>query len=171
MHDGLRNGEADNEASPILRGVNHVSFVVSDIEHSVDWYCRHLGLEVETRQRHDNEYTRKLVGIPDAVLEVALLRIPGDQSRRGPILELIEYVRPAGRDVEVATNDVGATHLAFEVSDLVSLYADLEPQALAFQSAPVAIEEGVNKGGYTCYLADPDGNKLELHEPPKGRRS
>jgi catechol 2,3-dioxygenase-like lactoylglutathione lyase family enzyme len=165
--------EADDAMSPSqVRGINHVSFVVSDIERSVAWYCGHLGLEIETRQRQDNEYTRKLVGVPGAVIEVALLRIPGAGPRPGPMIELIEYVQPNGREVEVAINDVGATHLALEVHDLRALHAELvEEEDVAFQSPPVAIEEGVNRGGYTCYLADPDGNKLELHQPPERRRT
>jgi catechol 2,3-dioxygenase-like lactoylglutathione lyase family enzyme len=152
-----------------VSGINHVSFVVSDIERSIDWYCRYLGLELEARQRQDNDYTRKLVGVPDAVLEVALLRT-AENSQTGPRVELIQYVEPRGGRVEAAVYDVGATHLAFEVDDLRALYDTLETEALAFQSPPVAIEHGVNRGGYTCYLADPDGNRLELHQPP-GRRT
>jgi catechol 2,3-dioxygenase-like lactoylglutathione lyase family enzyme/enamine deaminase RidA (YjgF/YER057c/UK114 family) len=164
-----RSAERRAAAAPrSVRRINHISFVVSDIERSVDWYCRYLGLEVETRQRQDNEYTRTLVGIPGAVLEIALLRVPGEGSTRGPMLELIEYVKPGGGDVDAAINDVGATHLAFEVGDLRALYAELESEGLAFQTSPIAIEEGVNRGGYTCYLADPDGNRLEIHEPPVG---
>ena len=31
---------------------------------------------------------------------------------------------------------------------------------------PIAIEAGVNKGGYTIYFLDPDGITLELIQPP-----
>jgi catechol 2,3-dioxygenase-like lactoylglutathione lyase family enzyme len=151
--------------------INHVSFVVSDIERSVEWYSRHLGLEVATRQRQDNDYTRRLVGVPGAVLEVALLRLSKGIGN-GPIVELIEYVTPKGDRLAAAVNDVGATHLAFEVDDLNSLYAELSGEpGVDFHTSPVAIEEGVNKGGWTCYLNDPDGNKLELHQPPRGGQS
>ena len=51
----------------MIADVLHFSFTVSDIERSIDWYTRVLGLEFVHRQRQDNEYTRKLVGIPDAV--------------------------------------------------------------------------------------------------------
>ena len=31
---------------------------------------------------------------------------------------------------------------------------------------PVAIEAGVNQGGFTIYFLDPDGITLELVQPP-----
>jgi len=31
---------------------------------------------------------------------------------------------------------------------------------------PIAIEAGVNKGGFTVYFTDPDGITLELVQPP-----
>jgi hypothetical protein len=32
--------------------------------------------------------------------------------------------------------------------------------------APVAIEQGVNKGGWAIYFTDPDGITFELLQPP-----
>ena len=57
--------------------VLHFSFTVSDLDKSINWYTDILGLEVVNRQRQNNEYTKKLVGFSDAVLEVARLRILG----------------------------------------------------------------------------------------------
>lgn len=151
----------------MLRAVSHTAFIVSDVERSVEWYQRNLGLEIVMRQRQDNDYTRKLVGLPDAVLEVAHLRLPVVDREPGPTLELIEYVVPEALPrADSAVNRLGAVHLAFTVDDLKSLYHDLTARGVAFDSPPVAIEAGANIGGYTCYLADPDGNRLELFQPP-----
>jgi catechol 2,3-dioxygenase-like lactoylglutathione lyase family enzyme len=35
-----------------------------------------------------------------------------------------------------------------------------------FRSEPVAIEAGINKGGYTVYFLDPDDITLEIIQPP-----
>lgn len=55
----------------MVEGLSHFAFTVSDIEASVHWYGTVLGLRLVVRQRQDNEYTRKMVGLGDAVLEVA----------------------------------------------------------------------------------------------------
>jgi hypothetical protein len=38
-----------------------------------------------------------------------------------------------------------------------------------FCSPPVAITAGANRGGFTCYLRDPDGITLELFQPAEER--
>ena len=35
-----------------------------------------------------------------------------------------------------------------------------------FRSDPVAIEAGINRGGFTCYFLDPDDITLEIIQPP-----
>jgi catechol 2,3-dioxygenase-like lactoylglutathione lyase family enzyme len=151
----------------MLRAVNHVAFVVADVERSIEWYTRNFGFSIAVRQRQDNAYTRRLVGLPDAVLEVAHLRLPGVDSTRSPTVELIQYVAPISTMRQNSdVNSIGAAHLAFSVDDLWSMYQALREIGVEFYSPPIAIELGANKGGYTCYLADPDGNRLELFQPP-----
>jgi catechol 2,3-dioxygenase-like lactoylglutathione lyase family enzyme len=155
----------------VIADVLHFSFTVSDIEQSVDWYTRVLGLELVHRQRQDNEYTRMLVGIPDAVLEVAQFVVPGvPPARSTHMLELVQYVAPAGRHPGVLpTNDVGAAHLALMVTDIHERHARMVGEGVAFRNPPVAITAGANEGGYACYFHDPDGITFELLQPPVGR--
>ena len=54
------------------------------------------------------------------------------------------------------------------VDDIHKEFERLKALGVKFKAdAPVAIEEGVNKGGYTIYFTDPDGITLELLQPPK----
>jgi lactoylglutathione lyase len=143
--------------------VMHFSFTVGDIERSIDWYTRVLGLELVHRQRQENEYTRTLVGFPDAILEVAQFRISGViPAYSTHMLELVEYVRPRGARVELPTNQVGVAHLAFVVNDIHERHRRMVGAGVRFQNAPVEITEGANKGGWSCYFHDPDGITLEL---------
>ncbi len=85
-------------------------------------------------------------------------------------LELSEYVHPRGEKTDVATNRPGAPHLAFVTDDIQGDYT--RPSAAGVQlraPAPVAIEEGVNRGGFSVYLLDPDDTTLEMLQPPAGR--
>jgi len=148
----------------MIADVLHFSFTVSDIERSVDWYTRVLGLELVHRQHQENAYTELLVGIPGAALEVAQFRLPTISPRYSShMLELIQYstgADPATPDLP--TNRVGVAHLALLVDDIHERYERMVAQGVAFRNAPVEITEGANIGGFACYLHDPDGITLEL---------
>jgi lactoylglutathione lyase len=147
----------------VFNGVSHVAFTVSDIETSVHWYEMVLGLRLVTRQRQDNVYTRQMVGLGDAVLEVAEFALgPGHM---GLTLELLQYVSPLGQRPSLSTADVGTAHLSFVVADIDAEYRRLAGLGVDFVSPPVDITEGMNAGGRACYLRDPDGITLELFEP------
>jgi catechol 2,3-dioxygenase-like lactoylglutathione lyase family enzyme len=154
----------------MLAGIFHFSFTVSDLERSVVWYTDALGMELVHRQVQDNDYTRTLVGMPDATLEIAQLKLPGVPSGASThILELVEYRTPAGAATDLRTQNVGVPHLAFLVDDVTERYERMRAMGVAFVSAPVAITAGANKGGFTCYLRDPDGITLELFQPSPER--
>jgi catechol 2,3-dioxygenase-like lactoylglutathione lyase family enzyme len=140
---------------------------VSDLDRSLRFYVELLGLELETLQVQDNDYTRRLVGVEGARLKVAMLRIPGHEpGEAGHVIELVEYLEPRGMVLDHTPNNVGAAHVAFIVEDSNALYERLSAAGVEFVSPPVAITAGRNRGGYTCYLRDPDGFTLELMQPP-----
>jgi len=152
----------------LIADVLHFSFTVSDIEASIDWYTRVLGLKLVHRQRQENEYTQVLVGIPGAILEVAQFAVPGvPPARSTHMLELVEYVTPRGEAFgELATNSVGCAHLALMVTDIHERHARMCEQGVVFRNPPVA---GANSGGFACYFHDPDGITLELLQPSPAR--
>ena len=145
----------------------HFSFTVADIDRSVKFYRDVLGMELVHEQEQSNPYTRKFVGYPDAHLKVAQLRIKGRQpGRSGHLLELVEYVAPKGQKVDTRTPNPGTAHLDFEVDDIQAESRRRVERGVRFRSEPVAIEAGINKGGYTVYFLDPDDITLEILEPP-----
>ncbi len=153
----------------MIRGFWHVSFTVSNIEAALKWYTEVLGLEYVRSQEQANEYTDKLVGFKDARLKVAQLRVPGETI---PLslhhVELVEYVNPRGADIPLDTNRTGVGHWAFLVDDIHKEFERMKALGVKFKAEkPIAIEAGVNKGGYTVYFTDLDGITLELVQPPR----
>ncbi|HKC30035.1 MAG TPA: VOC family protein [Jatrophihabitans sp.] len=149
-----------------VHGVWHVGFSVRDIEASIRFYSEGLGLTLVHRQSQDNDYTHKLVGYPDANLNIAQFAITGVEGpASGHVLELIEYVTPRGEQIDPQNNRIAAGHLAFEVDDMDATVARLRELGARFVSDPVQITAGINKGGRTVYLYDPDGVTLELLQP------
>ena len=152
----------------MITGAWHFSFTVSNLERSVQWWTEVLGCEYVRGQEQANPYTRRLVGFSDAHLKVAQLRIPGAPLPRSlHHIELVEYVAPRGRELDLATNNTGVAHLAFQVDDIHAEFERMRALGVRFKSdAPNLIEAGVNKGGYSIYFLDPDGITLEIVQPP-----
>jgi len=152
----------------MIQGFWHVSFTVRDIDAAVRWYTEVLGLEYVRSQEQANPYTEKLVAFKGAHLKVVQLRVPGETiplSRHH--IELVEYVHPRGDDIPLDTNRTGGGHWAFMVDDIHKEFERMKALGVKFKAErPVAIEAGVNKGGYTVYFTDPDGITLELIQPP-----
>ncbi len=151
-------------------GIFHFSFTVSDLEAAIVFYRDLLGFTFVHRQVQDNDYTRRLVGYPDARIEVAQFAVPGE--RRGfstHDLELVWYDRPKGRRSEAEIKNPGEAHLAVAVADADATYERLSAAGIHFFSPPNEITEGVNKGGKACYFHGPDDIVHELLQPSAAR--
>jgi catechol 2,3-dioxygenase-like lactoylglutathione lyase family enzyme len=149
-----------------VRSIFHVGFVVRDLDASLRFYCDGLGLVLRHRQLQHNAYTAQLVGYPDAALEIAQLRLDeGEPPPSGHVLELIAYERPPSGPADPERSTLGAGHLAFVVDDIFEMARRLEKLGAELINEPVQIAAGINAGGWTVYLHDPDGVTLELVQP------
>ena len=143
--------------------VHHTGYTVSDLDRSLSFYRDLLGCEVIATQEKQGGYLAAIVGYPDAHVRMAHLRAPGGEH----VIELFEYLSPAGERPAVEPRNVGASHLCFLVSDLRALYDQLvERGVTSFVSPPVEVDTGINRGGVGLYLRDPDGITVELFQPP-----
>lgn len=153
-----------------IRSVWHTGFTVSDIERSIAFYEGAVGLTLRHRQEQANEYTATFVGYPDASLRVAQFDLPGGSGTvSGHVLELCEYVRPRGETIPPGTNATGSGHIALETDELDATLERMRAAGGTPVSEPVAIAAGINEGGRTVYVRDPDGITVELVQaPPRG---
>jgi catechol 2,3-dioxygenase-like lactoylglutathione lyase family enzyme len=148
-------------------GVWHFSFTVSDLDGAVDFYTRLLRLECIHRQEQDNDYTRRLVGYPDAHLRIAQLVVPGQpRGLSTHDLELVQYVTPVGDRGDANICNPGQGHLALTVEDIASEHARLSREGVEFFSDPNRITAGANEGGFTVYFFGFDRIVHELVQPP-----
>ena len=92
--------------------MEHASFTVSNLKESLHFFCDMLGLEATPVMEVEHEDVQKIIGMAGASIRLALVTLP-DNSK----IELIEYVRPQGKKLDLATCNTGVAHLAFEVDD------------------------------------------------------
>src|SRR5918911_3957218 len=104
-----------------LRGIQHTGLPVRDLARSVACYRDPLGLRVLAEREARADYVGEVVGYPGATIRMAWLRHPD----RGPILELLQYVDPAGTPVDTATPNPGTAHVAFSVPDIHATFERL----------------------------------------------
>ncbi len=100
--------------SPI-RSFDHVGITVADID-TVTGFFAGLGFETECRRTLDCEFLDTVIGMPNSLTELVMLRPPDG----GTGLELASFIRPnheAGSPDAMA-NELGLRSVAFEVDDL-----------------------------------------------------
>ena len=163
----------------MLTKVDHVAFVVKNLDREIEFYRDVLGLELILRRIWDEEYARKMVGIPDAVLDIALLKLPGTEGspldnngslipgKGDSMLELIEYLHPKGNPVNESPNTPGNAHIAFLVDNMDEIVARVRAANVDFIGGPLEVAAGPNLGRKVAYLRDPDGIIVQFMQSPK----
>lgn len=158
----------------MLSKVDHVAFVVTHLDREIEFYRDLLGLEFILRRIWDEDYVRQMVGIPGAVLDIALLKLPGKEGsplsedgslipgKGDTMLELIEYKHPKGNPPDASPNTPGNAHIAFLVDDIDAILDRLLDANITFISEPLEAAAGPNKGRKVAYLRDPDGIIVQL---------
>ena len=150
----------------MLLGVWHTSWTVADLERSIAFYRDLLGFELVETKHRIGSFIDSVVGFSGAELKIATLRIPGTAApQSGHHLELIEYVAPRGKRLDLRTCNVGAAHLAVGTDSIHDIYQRLSREGVTFVSEPVLVPSGSNANSYACYLRDPDGFTIELVQP------
>jgi len=148
----------------MIRCVDHINIVVSDLERSVRFYTEALGLEETRRAALEGDWIESVVGLAGVRADVVYVQ-PRDG---GPRIELIQYHAPEGKAIpETALpHTIGLRHIAFRVEDMEAACRRLRDAGAEFIGEPVAVPDGVVKhdaGRKTlCYFRDPDGVILEL---------
>jgi glyoxylase I family protein len=125
-----------------IRGLWGVRYQVKDVQRSIEFYTAKLGFSLDHQR-------------PPAFAQVSLgalkliLSGPGASGSRA---------LPDGRTQEPG----GWNRVILEVDDLPARVASLKPAGVRFRNE---IESG--PGGRQVQIEDPDGNPLELFEPPR----
>jgi catechol 2,3-dioxygenase len=126
--------------------IGHLRFRVRDLESSIAFYRDQLGMSLHEMVRDEFAF----LGCGAAHHEIALMKAPHSSTLPSP-------------------EEPSFDHLAFELADRKAFAAAF----FRLQRAGVRLEPVNNGISWALYLADPDGNRLELfvdtRSAPNGR--
>jgi lactoylglutathione lyase len=122
----------------------HTSIRTSNMDKSIDFYTRLLGLKLVNRRE-----------IPQNNAEIAFLR---DPEAKGSTLELTFY-RNQKKFSQADYEDRVFDHLAFEVKDIDKTIAAMRKENVTITDEPFRLGPS---GSLIAFLEDPDGTLIEL---------
>ncbi len=146
---------------PGLEALHHVGISVSDLERSIGFWQRLLGVAPRDRRVLEGPHLGTLVGYPGARIDSCWFDLPG-----GAALELLCHL---GRDEaphDPGTVHPGSVHVCLLVADMTAAHAHaVACGARAVSDAPVEVAAGPRAGTRVAYVTDPDGVTIELVQP------
>ena len=124
----------------------HTSIRTSNMDRSINFYNRFLGLALVSRRE-----------IPQNDAEIAFLQ---DPEARGATLELTCY-RNQKKFSQPDYEDRVFDHLAFEVKDMIQTIEAMRKGSVTITDEPFKLS---STGSLIAFVEDPDGTLIELIE-------
>jgi lactoylglutathione lyase len=142
----------------MIESAEHFSFTVSNLEETLHFFCDLLGLKATPTVEVESEELSKIIGMSQSKLRISVVELPDKKN-----IELIEYVRPRGKRIDLNTSNPGVAHIAFSVSNLREMCDELSKKGVKFVSPPVEVPALGTEGTWAvCYMRGPDGITFEL---------
>ena len=136
-----------------------VNIVARDWRVLADFYCKHLGCTLLAPERDlRGAVVDAGVGVADARIRGVHLRLPG-YDENGPTLEIYRYDPII--DVASSVRRSGFGHIAFQVDDIDGTRAAILAGGGSAIGEVVTTVAGTRHVSW-CYVADPEGNAIEL---------
>ena len=146
-------------------GFGHVGVSVGDLERSIVFWERLLGAKARDRRLLEGPGLGRLVGYEGVRVDSCWFDLPG-----GVKLELLDYLDRPEPEYDPGTAHAGNVHICLLVDDMESAHAHaLACGAQPVSATPVEVPAGRPRAGTRmAYLRTPDGNTIELFQPPAG---
>jgi catechol 2,3-dioxygenase-like lactoylglutathione lyase family enzyme len=149
-----------SEATTMIRGYDHTSFTVADIDRAVIFWRDVMGFALSDLSAREGDWLGSVVGVPGARCRIAHLH------GHGLHLEFVQYLEPVGTDVTGPPHRPGTAHLAFLVEDIEAAARRMLEAGASEQGRISRCSSGVAAGCLAVYLKDPNGIIVELVELP-----
>jgi predicted enzyme related to lactoylglutathione lyase len=152
---------------PIAARYGHTNLIARDWQALSRFYQEVFGCVPVAPERHyRGTDLERGTGVPGATLDGEHLLLPG-YGPSGPTLEIYTYSRLA-EGPQPAVNRPGFAHLAFSVDDVPAARNAVSAGGGSHVGEVVTLQLSTGARVTWCYVADPEGNILELQSWAKG---
>jgi len=127
----------------LFTAVDHPAIACYHVQRQIDWYCKHLGMQVVA---HNGKTP------PSAVVGY------GPDARGGAMIELMPVRDPGPPPSEAFRFQPGIRHIALRVNDFNQAATRLKEAGVKFLSEPGEAAGG----GRIVSFRDPEGNELQI---------
>jgi catechol 2,3-dioxygenase-like lactoylglutathione lyase family enzyme len=143
--------------------VDHVGITVGDLERSIAFWRRLLGVPPRDRRLLAGPHLPRLLGYPPGLrIDSCWFDLPG-----GGALELLQYLDRDDPPYPEGTAHPGNVHLCLRVDDMDGAHRHaVASGARPVGNGPVTVPAGPTAGLQVVYLRSPDGVTIELREYP-----
>jgi glyoxylase I family protein len=141
----------------MITSFEHVGLSVSNLERSIDFYCKHVNCKIiRIIEANPELKLGKVVGLNGCSARIAHLKT-GDN-----MLELFQYVVPRGKRIpkNYKQADLGLIHVGFTSTNVRDDCRRMKENGVRFISEPVEFRPNV----WICYFYGPDGEVCEIRE-------
>jgi len=136
--------------------LNHASFTVLNLKKSINFYKKVLDFKLVNFSTRNKKFSELVTGVKNAKLKIAYLK------KNNFYLELIQYTSGKGTKADTAVNNVGSSHICFDVKNFNFFLDKFIKNKVKFVGTPTIIPAGPNKGKKVLYFEDIDNNTLEI---------
>jgi catechol 2,3-dioxygenase-like lactoylglutathione lyase family enzyme len=124
----------------VITAIGHIAFRVTELDPALDFYCNILGFREAFRLDREGDRSPWIVYI---------------QVAPGQFIELFPFAAQVGPQ---PGDDAGYNHCSFCVDDIHATVRQLAARGLPTPGEPT---RGLD-GNFQYWIADPDGNRIEL---------
>lgn len=136
--------------------IRHSGIVVQNLEKSLAFYRDMLGFRVTLQAEESGFFIDTVLGMEGTIVVTVKLECVDGQK-----IELLNYRTNKRETVVGRINDIGITHIAFEIEDLAGLYRKFCDAGIKFISTPTDTPDGYAK---VAFCRAPEGTYIELVE-------
>lgn len=148
--------EAGALLSPLIVRAHHTAVSVRDFDGALNFFTNVVGMRIEGEmdQRRE-ENLGPVTGVKDPTIRWAMLELGGFR------IELFKYYQPEGKRHAISQNDIGLTHLCFQVSNADEAHERITRAGYRSLSKPLELRSGASKA---FYCEGPEGIIVEFLE-------
>lgn len=146
----------------MLGHIAHIGITVTDMEKSVVFYNKILGLKITGQIEMKGEESDRLFGMKNSLVKLTYLS--GTEELMSPPVELIQFVGRETKKLPCSLTQTSISEICFACTDIDKVYEKLQAEGVECLSGPEFFdfsEIGFGKSK-AFYFKDPDGIILEV---------